>query len=69
MSCLSMAKSQHLNPCLSFKCMALLLKVNVLTMTSDAQHCCKLVHIFMYSEVDVGVRLYLTSLESQGLCT
>lgn len=63
-----MAKSQHLNPCLSFKCMALLPKVSVLTVTSDAQHCCKLAHIFTYSEADVGVRIHLTSLESQGLC-
>lgn len=34
MSCLSMAKSQHLNPCLSFKFMALLPKA--ITVTSDA---------------------------------
>lgn len=69
MSRLSVAKSQHLNACLSFKCMALLSKGSVLTVTSDAQHCCKLAHISTYSEVDVGVRLCLTSLESQGLCT
>lgn len=34
MSCLSMEKSQHLNPCLSFKFMALMPKA--LTVTSDA---------------------------------
>lgn len=69
MSRLSTAKSQHLNSCLSFKCMALLSKVSVLTVASDAQHCCKLAHISTYSEAAVGVRLYLTSLERQGLCT
>lgn len=52
MSPLCTAKSQHLNPCLSFKCTALLPKVSVLTVTSDAQHCCKLAHFFTYSEVD-----------------
>lgn len=69
MSHLSMAKSQHLNPCLSSKCMALLPKVSVLSVTSDAQCCCNLAHVFTYSEVDLCVRIYLASLESQGLCT
>lgn len=72
MSRLSMAKSQHLNPCLSFKCITLLPKVSALTVTADAQHCYKLAHIFIYSEVyeeDVCVRIYPTSLESHGLCT
>lgn len=69
MSRLSMAKSQHLNPFLSFKCITLLPKVSALTVTSDAQHCYKLAHIFIYSELDVCVRIYLTSLESHGLCT